>query len=432
MLQLSIQEFGRIPRAQLSHSQQRGLQRFDEQQAARSGDSIFDWSRRDWIVAKSYVGVIQSPGLQIEILPKIDHVEVEDSHVQQSRQNLLFMLSVARLLPFHERDLAGQQIQQTPVLEALIRVFVQRLLQELRRGQQHLYVHREENLPFVKGRILMSEHLVRNAAQKQLTFVAFDEFQNDTLLNRILKAACHKLLAVTRISGTQQYLRESLLELADVELCEIQPFHFDQIHLDRNSERFRDLLTFCRLLFLNSTPTPSSGATECFSLLFPMEKLFEEFVGRLIHRHAESFGFLREDIHLQARSRRRWLLRSESGTGAFRLKPDVLINAESGEPALILDTKWKRLLSDDVHSRNGVSQSDIYQLFAYSQRYRCQENVLLYPRVPGATAKCFTLDGDHSGTRIRIEFLDLDYNLRANREQLVRDLKRAITGRAPN
>ena len=50
---------------------------------------------------------------------------------------------------------------------------------------------------------------------------------------------------------------------------------------------------------------------------------------------------------------------------------------EDEHTRLIMDTKWKRL--DKRRTNLGVSQADLYQLYAYAQRYNCADVVLLYP-----------------------------------------------------
>ena len=97
------------------------------------------------------------------------------------------------------------------------------------------------------------------------------------------------------------------------------------------------------------------------------------------------------------------------------------------EPALIIDTKWKHLKTDAEDSRNGVKQSDLYQMFAYAHRYNCGENILLYPKVPGVSAKEYDLEGDSQGRRIHVQFLDVSYDLRNNRERLLSDIKQIVS-----
>jgi 5-methylcytosine-specific restriction enzyme subunit McrC len=179
------------------------------------------------------------------------------------------------------------------------------------------------------------------------------------------------------------------------------------------------------LVLFDGTPAPQRGETPTFSLLVPMNELFEEFVARLIRRHARELGFERSSVHVQAKRRRRHLLRDEEGRQRYGLKPDVLISDSDGVTSRILDTKWK-ILGGEKNKR--PSEADIYQLYAYAHRYRCPENILLFPRSKGTERRAFALEGSEAGGRIRIEFLDVSRDLAADRTELLRELRTALHG----
>lgn len=425
MIRMTVVEFRRIDRSSLPAKVLRRLQRFDQRQASETGKAIFDWSRADYIAAQNYVGVIEVPGLQIEILPKIDDDEGEmtPDGLSRAQNNLLWMLHVAGELPFEHRESAAQEHQRSPLLEVLVRLFTTKLLAELRRGIYNRYVYQEDCLNVVRGRLLMSKQICHSAGRNDRVHVGFDEFIPDNLLNRILKAACRCLLSKVNSTGNQTRLREALIELAEVADVEIRPYHFEQLHLDRTNSRFEDLVRFAWLVLRDRSISMAGGGFETFSILFPMETVFEQFVGRLLTSNAEQFGWERSRVHLQARSRRRCLLRDENDRPRFGLKPDVLVDDEVGsKPALILDTKWKRLLTDAEDRKNGVRQSDLYQLYAYANRYQCQNCVLLYPDVDGVSNKNYQLDGFEEAWNVRIAVLNLNRNLPADKALLIDDL----------
>jgi len=60
----------------------------------------------------------------------------------------------------------------------------------------------------------------------------------------------------------------------------------------------------------------------------------------------------------------------------FRLRPDICISRE-GRIECIIDTKWKTLSDNAAH--HGISESDIYQMFAYGKEFQAPRVVLLYP-----------------------------------------------------
>jgi 5-methylcytosine-specific restriction enzyme subunit McrC len=363
-MRIVCSEFGRIDCRRLNRLTVARLKDLDRVYEA-SERRIFDWTNPYWIKVQNYVGVIQVPGLSIEILPKIapsaetvvDPDAVARARWAQAQRNLLYMLAVAGIMPYSERGFANVEITRMPLLEGLISAFARRLIEELRRGLNRAYVVRNENLPVLRGKILIGTHLRINAVHPERLFVSYDDFNPDTMLNRILKAACQRLLRIAALSGTQQLLRECLIDLADVEDTPVTESCFDRVYLDRNNQRFYPSLEFARLVLTGSAPQLRAGEVKTFALLFPMEKLFEQFIGRLIKRHAEQIGIPRDQISLQSVQHRRWLVHTMQGSGRFLLKPDILLLDHSGSVQAIVDTKWKLLVRDAEDTKNGVAPS---------------------------------------------------------------------------
>lgn len=407
--------------------QRKELKAFEDARCGKSNKNrIFDW-RHNEVWARNFVGVIQVPGLSLEILPKIDKSKHETDEQERllAQHNLLYMLSFTRKLPFEERDLASLKLQKLPLLEVLIRLFANRLLEELRRGVDHAYVHREENLPRVKGKILMNRHVLMNAAHREHFFVGFDEFLDDTPLNCILKATSRRLISVSTDTETQRLLMETTAIFDEV--CDIFPdaHHFDRVHLHRNNERFQTLLDFCRIVWQEQSPNPSAGDRRTFSLLFPMEKLFEEFIARFIYRYADDFGLRRNDICIQSEGCRKYLLQEEKdGNPKFKLQPDLVIKNGS-QTRLILDTKWKCLKSDEEDIKNGVSSADMYQMYAYATRYDCNNVILLYPDTGEVTPKSYCFMGDKD-KRISVVVINLNRDLKKERKDMLTDLSELL------
>lgn len=411
------------------------LRKFDEIHCRTARVSVFDWSARDYAKATSLVGIIQIPGLTVEILPKIDKeqtpAETPDeskTHSILAQHNLLYMLSMARKIPITEREIASLGSKKMHLLEVLIRVFTKRLMDELRRGVDHSYVCCEENLPRVKGKILMNRHLVKNAAHQERFYVGFDEFLEDTPLNRILKATCRRLVSMSSVNGTQRLLMEAVAIFDEVDDVIPDAHHFQQVHLHRNNERFRLLLDFCRMVWQGQSPNPVSGVHQTFSILFPMERLFEEFIANYIRRYAEEFGLERGDIIIQADNHSKYLVKDDNGKERFKLKPDLMIKAED-KFKLVLDTKWKCLKSDEEDKKNGVSQADMYQMFAYANQYKCSDVVLLYPDNGEVTRKRYSIFGDNE-KKIRVETVNLNVDLMTmeDAKDFREDIKKILAG----
>ena len=100
------------------------------------------------------------------------------------------------------------------------------------------------------------------------------------------------------------------------------------------------------------------------ALLFPMNDLFEEFIGRRM-----KVALAPRPVRLQHAGRYALV---EEYRPLFALKPDIVVDDN-----IIIDTKWKEL--KPTESTLGVDQSDVYQMLAYARAYEARRVVLLYP-----------------------------------------------------
>lgn len=399
------------------------LRRFD-QKGRTEGQQVFDW-RDGYARARQWVGVVQVPGLQVEILPKVDAFGAT-SDEPFVRRNLLYMLAVGGDVPVRARDVARLAARRAPLSETLAAIFADRLLRELLRGPQRAYLPREERMRTFKGKLLVAEHLRANAARRDRFYCRFDELTEDTPMNRIFKAACRALLAVALTPATQDLVRRALAVLDGVTDVAIQDVDFGTITIDRQNQRFEDVLRFCRLILSERSPTVEAGKAHAFSLLFDMNKVFERFVAAMLSRYvAPRLEGMR--VLPQAKSQQRHLMESK-GRGVLRLEPDLLI--ERGDRRVVMDTKWS-LLAPSNRGRGGVARDHLYQLYAYARRYASPRSVLLYPYAAGLTTQDFdVIDGDGalSGERVAIRHVRLQRDLysEAERLELVSELEALV------
>lgn len=431
----------------ISEKHFRRLRSFDERQAGDEGELLFEWRRRK-LWPKQWVGVVQVGGLTVEILPKIaSRTSPESSngeeHQSFARGNLLYMLALAGEVPIRPRDVADLAVGCSSMLDILVDIFARRLLDELKRGRNRSYERRRRNRRVLKGKLQFSEHLKQNAARRDRFFVEYDEYLEDNLLNRVFKAACRTLRGAIRRPGTDEKLKQCLMLLDDVSDTRVSPPDFDWVHFNRNNRRFRESFDFCRMLYLGQAPTSTFGQVRTYSILFDMNALFERFVTEFIRRHVfdtELKDKLR--MHPQSKRLRRYLLWTgpDERKGPVRMRPDILFTArndhqagagDGSSAALIIDTKWKQLEAENDGSPSGISTSDLYQLYAYTQRYQANGSFLLYPRSDkGARAEDYLLpesigqSGD-SAQHVGIEILDLSGDLARSvdaRRELAEDL----------
>ena len=137
--------------------------------------------------------------------------------------------------------------------------------------------------------------------------------------------------------------------------------------------KFHELYRLARLFLSEDWQSTAGGRSTGFALLFPMNELFEAFIGRTLKR-----ALAPRTVHLQ--HRRRSALTGPSGEPLFALLPDAVIEDSDDRP-IIVDTKWKRLTpcARGCKTTLGVARSDIYQMLAYARAYDARRLVLIYP-----------------------------------------------------
>jgi len=374
---LQLREFDRIHCGEafsavtktVTAQQQGELEKLSERYRLDRGVAVFQHGPKRSLVAQNFVGVINLGKHQVEVLPKIE------GSVSQVRHNLASMVAATFGLTLH----SGAQTQvgrvDETILDVMIRLFCEELWKALRQGMVRQYEVRSDNLVVLRGRLNVAQQLRHNLARADRLHCTFDEFTEDNPLNRALKAALRVLVKVVGSVGATKSVFELLFCFQEVEDLPSGSITWKQLGTDRLTQRYAPLLRMARLFIEGASPDLVSGKGDGFSILFDMNELFEEYVGRVAIR---TFG--QHGLRVSLQGPKRHLATSHIGRPAFELRPDIVVSNASG-PVFIIDTKWKRLKEEAA--REAVSSADMYQMVAYAHRYDAGEVVLLYPHHVG-------------------------------------------------
>lgn len=335
----------------------------------------------------NYVGVIKVGDITIEILPKFlkkgEESELGDINKLKEKvtKNLLKMLEYTQELRIREIDYASLEKVEHDFFEIFIYLFAKNLISLLKVKQNYEYVRKWEELRFVKGRIDFARYT--NPAKLHIIPCIHYERSMDNLINRTLKYTCYLLSRMTNSPENYRLLRRILDILEGVTLTPVTIQEIDRITFNRLNADFEPFIDIYRLILEGSTLTLQASRIETFSLMIPMENLFEEFVAEVILKerlHEEIFGENAKVI-IPRRSMIRYYLAEKSyrdGTKKklFKLIPDITIKVDD-EFKLIIDTKYKLLKPESV--KLGVSSQDAYQIYAYCKVLGAKKALLLYP-----------------------------------------------------
>ena len=330
-----------------------------------------DGSKIEALKAKSFVGVIETKdGSIIEILPKILDKE-DDSGLEETRAIFLGMLSCLKNTSFVEGGAAHLLTKEMNILEIFISLFLQEIERLVQKGIMGEYVNIEENRNYLKGKLVFNQHIKTNLAHQERFYISFDEFLKERPENRIIKSTLRFLSLKARSCENQKRLREFIFTFDEIPCSENAEFDFQRIRRSRLLKHYDRTLAWCKVFLRNESYTNFKGESLAFSLLFPMEKIFEDFVGTLIKR-----GNPDHEVLLQHRGHH--LIADHDGIELFSLRPDIAVKNEKGQH-IILDTKWKLIDQNKLRKNYLIEQSDFYQMFAYGEKYCSSKLYLLYP-----------------------------------------------------
>ncbi|MCI8327323.1 MAG: McrC family protein, partial [Lachnospiraceae bacterium] len=319
---------------------------------------------------KNYVGLIQMKnGFQIQILPKISFGDGEDERNTRTKKVFLRMLCSMKDFPSKVFQNAALRADQMNLYELFINLYLQEVRQLVKRGIKSDYVEQEENLRYYKGKLLGSKHIKMNLAHRERFYVSYEEFHPNRAENRLVKATLIKLQKLTVSAENAKEIRQLLTAFEMVDTSANYERDFSKVVINRNTKDYEILMQWSKVFLMNKSFTTFSGSTVSKALLFPMESVYESYIAQQMKKVMSPEGW-----EVSSQDKGHYLFTEPRRQ--FALRPDIVMRKK--DRTVILDTKWKNL-SDHERANYGISQVDMYQMYAYSKKYRTSEIWLLYP-----------------------------------------------------
>lgn len=325
---------------------------------------------------QNYAGVLFTPdGTQIEVLPKIGRKLDGEDGKEKARGSLLNMLATLGTFRHIQTHSANLSKSKAPLLEAFISQFLDSVNTLVKRGLRGDYVSRESNLSFLKGKLLVGRQVKVNSINKHKFYVEHDEFLLERPINKLIHTALNKVLSYTTSAKNQKLSEKLLFVFADIPLSTNIKNDISAVKLDRGMNYYKAPFEWTKLILDGFSPLTLQGNSYAFSLLFPLEAVFESYVVSVLLKLLPEHMCLNTQVKTKS-------LALFNKLKFFQLKPDLLItNKQSSD--VVLDTKWKLIDSrkDNRTDKFGLSQSDLYQMFAYGHKYLdgIGELFLIYP-----------------------------------------------------
>lgn len=353
--------------------------------------------------ANNFVGFIKCNDDSLEIYPKIFQ-NIENPSKDLMHRHLFYWFSYCNKIkfPFNQSYLDNFEIDHFP--ELIIYLMGKQINETVSTNPYSAYEEVEEALLTPRGRINFNRYTNSLSYGKhQFIDCDYEPFVYDNKVNRIIKYCVRLLMTQTSIAETQRILNEVINIFDEVEdkVCSIN--ELNQIRVSALYEDYEDLMQCCRMILENQIYSYAEFEMKNWSLLFPMEYIFEDFISGFLKYHFS------KDFKIESQKSDLYLHQNPK---TFNLQHDILITNKRTNEKIIIDTKYKpRWDLKESDNKKGISQSDMYQMISYSYRRGTDKVILIYPNTSNKLALdyVFKVQKAEEKEEIRIKVIDVPF-----------------------
>lgn len=347
------------------------------------------------ITAKNYVGILTlKDGTTIEILPKVYSSETYKD--DKAKKLLIEMLKTLKRTPFKSFQTTSINTAKISIFEIFIRMFIDEVFGIVKRGLRSGYESIQANEQFFKGKLLFNKQVKYNYVHNERSYVEYDEFNLNRAENKLIKSTLSFLYKTTSSSKNKNDIKILLNSFSEVELSTDYDSDFASVKNDRYTKDYIYALLWSRVFLQGKSFTAFSGSEVAIALLFPMELLFESYIAAKLRKLLNS-----DEYSISTQDKTFYLF--DAPKPEFQMKPDIVVKSRSDNSVFIIDTKWK-LLSDNK-ANHGISQADMYQMYAYQKKYNAENVTLIYPKTDKVNSDEFEYSS--SDAIVKVRFVDL-------------------------
>jgi len=384
------------------------LQKFIDRQKLSSALNITP----NWIKAKSCIGVIKYKNIHLQILPKLICANDKTENILK---NLIFMLSYTRKLEIKTSNADKLYASENPFIEIFIREYAKSLSECLKRLTPKNYIFEEDNLTYLKGKIKFAENIRHNSCNQAKFYCEYDEFSENNALNQLFLFVSECLYNISKDSHNRKILKFIINYYSEVDLVRFDRFSAEKIRLSRNQDLFRKPFMLAKMFIEKTSVDISKNRFDSITMLWDMNKLFEEFVFEIMKRMQEEL-----QCKITAQIGRR-LLRGDNSKKRNTFV-DIMAEKDDGEK-IVLDTKYKKF-----RGLTDVANADIFQVSTYCLLHNATHAVLIYPRYDenAPSLSEYFLNTDENAPKIKIGFKTINLkheSLKDNMKQVRQEIQ---------
>lgn len=323
---------------------------------------LFKWAYNT-VSPQQWIGVIWLNDISIEIMPKIS----DDDNESEVMDSLISMLNVVYDVKIQNKIIAKLGSKESGIIEILITLFLKELDFQYNKGIYKEYIKVEKNLYSMKGKIDFNKNINKNLFSPHRFYCKYSSLSENNIINQIIKCTLIHIDKLTKNTFNKGIIKKLLYSLENVDYYINISNDIKNIKFNRQSERFRDTINYCKMFWDGFGASITTGKHEVESFLIDMNDLFEKYIYKILKK---IYG----NKNIKYQENNKFLLTDtlNSKNKKINLRPDIILEGENGRT--IIDTKWK--ITDKF-----INPADAYQMNAYIDNIdNSNEVILLFPK----------------------------------------------------
>lgn len=321
-------------------------------------------------------------------------------------QNIYYMLAYAFQVLNEEgyKQVATEDFEYASDLLAAI--LAKGINNQIKRGLSREYISKTEAIISPAGKINVSTSIVQNSMLKKKIVCDYDEFTENSYMNKILKTTAMLLIRCQEVSAQyKKALRKAIFYLGSVDEVNPRKVQWSSIRYHRNNNTYKMLLNICYLIIESMLMTEQDGSQKLARYIDDqrVHRLYEKFVLEYYRKHYPQFNASAAIIN--------W----DVGSGRIeylpRMQSDITLRYKG--KTLIIDTKYYEhtMQTNNLFNNQTLHSQNMYQIFTYVKNMDSTHSgnvsgLLLYAK----TDEDIVPDNDYiiGGNRISVKTLDLN------------------------
>ena len=341
------------------------------------------------ISPSSYIGSIEFSEFTIRVSPKY----LMNSEKINKLLDFIWKVKPPIKIKFLESLIDVEEYDKKLLIDVIINSLIQQCKLLFKRGLLKSYIVHEEDVPFLRGKLLIRNQ-IQNNIKKNVKFACqYDELEQDNLENKILLAALGQSHNITNNVELKQKLRVLMHQYSMfVSNSRIGSNDFDKIVYDRLNQHYGTAHDLSRIIIEASgfREYRKEKQIKIKPFFINMDDVFEKFVEKLVRFYYSNYT--KYNIEPQ-KTTKAWKSNSLQDKN---MRTDILVTERGTKKIFILDTKYKEKLSPN----------DRYQIGFYIHEFNQAEGTALLPEFTGSVDD--DLISAEKGIKLKLKRIDIN------------------------